>query len=87
MRVIVIGAGVVGASVAYRLAQGGAVVSVLERDRVGAGTSGSSFAWTNSNNKTPRAYHDLNVAGMRAHAALRDEFGATPWWHGGGSIE
>jgi glycine/D-amino acid oxidase-like deaminating enzyme len=87
MRVIVIGAGVVGASVAYRLAQGGAAVSVLERDRVGGGTSGSSFAWTNSNNKTPRAYHDLNVAGMRAHAALRDEFGATPWWHDGGSIE
>ncbi len=87
MRVIVIGAGVVGASVAYRLAQGGAAVSVLERDRVGGGTSGSSFAWTNANNKTPRAYHDLNVAGMRAHAALGDEFGATPWWHGGGSIE
>jgi glycine/D-amino acid oxidase-like deaminating enzyme len=87
MRVIVIGAGVVGASIAYRLAQGGAAVSVLERDRVGGGTSGSSFAWTNSNNKTPRAYHDLNVAGMRAHAALRDEFGTTPWWHGGGSIE
>jgi glycine/D-amino acid oxidase-like deaminating enzyme len=87
MRVIVIGAGVVGASVAYRLAQGGAAVSVLERDRVGGGTSGSSFAWTNANNKTPRAYHDLNVAGMRAHAALRDEFGETPWWHGGGGIE
>ena len=24
---------------------------------------------------------------MKAHAALRDEFGATPWWHGGGSLE
>jgi glycine/D-amino acid oxidase-like deaminating enzyme len=32
-------------------------------------------------------YHDLNVAGMRAHAALGEEFGGTPWWHGGGSIE
>ncbi|HEY2230375.1 MAG TPA: FAD-dependent oxidoreductase, partial [Xanthobacteraceae bacterium] len=29
----------------------------------------------------------LNVAGMKAHAALADEFGATPWWHGGGSLE
>jgi glycine/D-amino acid oxidase-like deaminating enzyme len=24
---------------------------------------------------------------MKAHAALRDEFGATPWWYGGGSLE
>ncbi len=87
MRVIVIGAGVVGASVAFRLAQAGADVLVLEAARVGGGTSGISFAWTNAHNKPPRPYHDLNVAGMKAHAALRDEFGATPWWHGGGSLE
>ena len=87
IKMIVIGAGVMGASVAYRLAQAGAAVTVLEATRVGGGTSGSSFAWTNSNKKPPKPYHDLNVAGMKAHAALADEFGATPWWHGGGSIE
>lgn len=87
IKTIVIGAGVMGASVAYRLAQAGALVTVLEATRIGGGTSGTSFAWTNSNKKPPRAYHDLNVAGMKAHAALADEFGATPWWHGGGSIE
>jgi glycine/D-amino acid oxidase-like deaminating enzyme len=90
-KVIVIGAGVMGASAAFRLAQAGAEVTVLEAGRVGGGTSGISFAWTNSHNKPPRAYHDLNVAGMRAHAGLREEFGATPqgasWWHGGGSVE
>ncbi len=86
-RCVVIGAGVVGASVAHRLAESGASVTVLEAGRVGGGTSGVSFAWTNSNNKPPRAYHDLNVAGMRAHAALAEEFGDTPWWHGGGSVE
>jgi glycine/D-amino acid oxidase-like deaminating enzyme len=74
--------------VAFRLAQAGARVGVLESaDRFGAGTSGRSFAWTNSNHKPPRAYHDLNVAGMRAHAALRDEFGSIPWWHEGGSVD
>lgn len=86
IKTIVIGAGVMGASVAYRLAQAGALVTVLEATRIGGGTSSTSFAWTNSNKKPPRAYHDLNVAGMKAHAALADEFGATPWWHGGGSI-
>ena len=59
VNVIVVGAGIVGSSVAYRLAQSGAKVSVLEADRIGGGTSGTSFAWTNSNGKTPRAYHDL----------------------------
>ncbi len=54
---------------------------------MGGGTSSCSFAWTNSNAKTPRAYHDLNVAGMKMHAALAGEFGAAPWWHGGGSVE
>src|SRR5271170_5851886 len=86
-KVIVIGAGVMGASAAFQLAQAGADVTVLEAGRVGGGTSGISFAWTNSHNKPPRAYHDLNVAGMRAHAGLREEFGATPWWHSGGSVE
>jgi glycine/D-amino acid oxidase-like deaminating enzyme len=86
MRVIVIGGGVVGASAAYRLARGGAGVTLLDRGRFCGGTSAASFAWSNANNKTPRAYHDLNVEGMRAHAALRTEFGAAPWWHGGGNV-
>ncbi len=86
-RIVVIGAGVMGASVAYRLAMAGASVTVLEAGRIGGGTSTCSFAWTNSNDKEPRAYHDLNVAGMKAHAALAEEFGATPWWHGGGNVE
>jgi glycine/D-amino acid oxidase-like deaminating enzyme len=88
MDIIVIGAGVIGAAVAYRLTQAGARVTVLEAAAaIGQGTSGRSFAWTNSNQKTPRVYHDLNVAGMQAHAALRDDFGALPWWHGGGSVD
>ena len=86
-KMIVIGAGVVGASVAFRLAQAGADVTVFEATRIGGGTSGISFAWTNAHKKPPKPYHDLNVGGMKAHAALTDEFGATPWWHGGGSLE
>lgn len=86
-RVIVIGAGAIGATVACRLALGGAEVVLLEAGRPGGGTSGTSFAWANSHDKAPRAYHDLNLAGMRAHAALAAEFGASPWWHDGGCLE
>ena len=64
---------------------------MLEAGRVGGGTSGISFAWTNAHNKPPRPYHELNVAGMKAHAALREEFAGAPqgahWWHPGGSLE
>jgi glycine/D-amino acid oxidase-like deaminating enzyme len=87
MKAIVIGAGVVGSAVAYRLIEAGASVTILEGNRVGGGTSGISFAWTNAHNKPPRPYHDLNVGGMKAYAALKEEFGQTPWLHPNGSIQ
>lgn len=83
--VLVVGAGCVGASVAYRLAERGAAVTVLDAGAPGAGTSGASFAWTNSFNKTPRDYHDLNVAGMEEHAGLAKELGGG-WLHQDGAL-
>lgn len=84
--VAVIGAGVVGASVAFRLAQRGATVWIIDKAQPGQGTSGASFAWVNSNQKTPRDYFELNLAGLREHQALRDELGAAPWLHDGGNL-
>ena len=72
-KAIVIGAGIVGASVAYRLSQAGVGVTVLEAVRPAAYTSSSSFAWVNSNNKLPRPYHDLNAGGMAEHYRLARE--------------
>jgi glycine/D-amino acid oxidase-like deaminating enzyme len=85
-RAIVVGAGCVGASVACRLAQRGAAVTVLEAGLPGAGTSGASFAWVNSFNKTPRDYHELNVAGMEEHGALAKELGGGGWLHQEGAL-
>jgi glycine/D-amino acid oxidase-like deaminating enzyme len=62
-------------------------VTVFEAGHVGCGTSSATFGYTNANHKPPREYQDLNVAGMRAHVALRDELGATPWLHDTGNIE
>jgi glycine/D-amino acid oxidase-like deaminating enzyme len=87
MRVVVIGSGIVGSSAAYECAKAGAKVTVLEAGRIAGATSSISFAWTNATTKQPRAYHDLNVAGMRAHLELRRDFGATPWFNQTGSIE
>lgn len=84
--VIVIGAGVVGAAVTYRLAQGGARVTLVDAGEPGRGTSASSFAWLNSHNKEPRHYHDLNVAGIAEHLALAGEFADAPWLHLDGGL-
>ena len=69
-RCVVIGAGILGASVAARLAAAGLRVTLLDQDQPGRAASRWSFAWTNSNDKAPRPYHDLNHAGMRAWAEL-----------------
>ncbi len=73
LRIAVIGAGIVGASVAFRLSQNGAEVQVLDRGRPASGTTSVSFAWINANSKTPREYFELNRAGMEEHLKLADE--------------
>lgn len=70
MKVIVVGAGVLGVSVARWLALAGEEVLLLDRQGPGTGTSATTFAWTNSSRKPAPAYHRLNLAGMEEHAAL-----------------
>ena len=73
MRVAVIGAGIVGASVAFRLAESGAArVWIVDKSGSGSGTTSASFAWANANNKTPRDYFELNRTGLEEHLRLRD---------------
>ncbi|ALG14641.1 FAD-dependent oxidoreductase [Kibdelosporangium phytohabitans] len=80
--VVVIGAGVYGAAVSASLTRRGARVTVVDAGAPGGGTSGATFSWVNSCGKQPRAYHDLNVAGMHAH---RESGG--DWFHEGGNLE
>lgn len=87
MRVVVVGAGIIGSSVAYEAAKAGAQVTVLEAGKIAGGASGVSFAWTNATGKRPQSYFALNVAGMRAHLDLSREFGTCPWFKQTGSLE
>lgn len=85
MHVIVIGAGVVGISIAAHLAEGGTQVTILERGQIGAGTSATSYAWVNANGKEPQAYFALNAAGVKAHHELAPAGSA--WFVPGGHLE
>jgi len=84
---VVIGAGVLGVSVAARLAATGMSVTLLEADQPGRGTSRWSFAWVNSNDKGPRPYHDLNHAGIRAWAELAPGLDGAAWYRPAGHLE
>ncbi len=66
LHVVVVGAGIVGASIAHHLARRHVTVTVLERQQPGAGASSHSFAWLNAFGKEPFAYHDLNRRSMEA---------------------
>jgi glycine/D-amino acid oxidase-like deaminating enzyme len=85
-RVIVIGAGILGASAAFRLSKAGAAVTIVDRNEPGTGTTGNSFAWVNANQKTPREYFELNLAGMKEHDRLEEELGGAPWLHHTGNL-
>lgn len=74
--VVVIGGGIIGASIAYHLAVAGARVTVLEAGKPAGGATMNSFAWLNAGNKRPRPYHMLNLLGMMGWHRLQSELGA-----------
>jgi glycine/D-amino acid oxidase-like deaminating enzyme len=92
-QVIVIGAGIIGASIAYHLAKRGAKVTILERARPASGATGKSFAWINATfSKQPYPYFALNLQGIaewkrlerELRGALRiDWCGSVEWYPSG----
>ena len=70
--VVVIGAGIVGASIAWRLSSRGCDVTIIDRAQPGSGASNHSFAWINAGSKEPLHYHNLN----RRSLEMWDSFAA-----------
>ena len=87
-RVVIAGSGIIGASIAYHLAKRGAQVTVLEKQRPGAGATEKSFAWINATfSKQPRAYYELNSLGIAGWRRLQIELGDSLKVQWGGSVE
>lgn len=70
--VIVIGAGIVGASLAWHLTRDGARVTIVAADEEGAGGTATpcSFAWLNASWHNPRFYYDFRLRSMAAWERL-----------------
>ncbi|MCX5479552.1 FAD-dependent oxidoreductase [Kaistia geumhonensis] len=71
--VVVVGAGIVGASIAWHLAQSGCRVTLVEAEaEAGRGVTGRAFGWINliHGDHSNRRAHDLQRRAVAAHEAL-----------------
>ncbi|MER6526141.1 FAD-dependent oxidoreductase [Streptomyces sp. NPDC001508] len=70
MKVAVLGAGIVGTAVAWRLAEAGADVLVVDVSQPGAAATGASLAWANASSAASEDYFALRVAGLDEHRLI-----------------
>jgi len=87
LKVAVVGAGIVGATIAFRLAARDAEVTVFDKGRPGFGATGHSFAWINATAKTPRSYHELNRRSMGLWDRLVRDLATDVGLRWGGQLE
>lgn len=86
LKVVIAGAGIVGAALAYRLAVAGATVTIIDREGPASHASLGTFAWINATwAKQPRSYHTLTQRSVMGWGALQSELNIPIKW--GGSLE
>lgn len=71
--IVVIGAGIIGASIAYHLARRGAAVTIFDKTGPAAEATGKSFAWINANHVADDAYHRLRYQSLAEYRRLDQE--------------
>ena len=78
MNVLIVGAGLIGSSIAWRLAQAGAHVKLVDAGRFGGETSsaGAGMLAPGGEFEGPSVWFDLGVEGMRMYPAFVDELRA-----------
>src|SRR5271163_1631813 len=71
--VLIIGAGIIGASIAWHLARAGARVTVTEANEPGGLATRHSWAWINASWGNPETYFRLRVRAMDEWRRLEQE--------------
>jgi glycine/D-amino acid oxidase-like deaminating enzyme len=84
----VIGAGIIGAAIAHRLAEQGRAVLLLDQSdsQTGSNATAASFAMVTAREQTPRALYDLSRAAMEDYRRLAWKLAPAPWYHVEGSL-
>jgi glycine/D-amino acid oxidase-like deaminating enzyme len=86
MRIVVVGAGMVGICVSLRLSQRGAAVTLIDGRGPCEGTSGTSFAWLDASHPSLEPYVGLNLAGLASWRRLGQLLGDPEWLRLTGTI-
>src|SRR5690348_15850125 len=82
--IIVVGAGIIGASVAWHLVRAGASVTVIEAGTPGGVATANSWAWINASHGNPERYVRLRMRAMAEWRRLEGEVpGLQVVWSGG----
>jgi glycine/D-amino acid oxidase-like deaminating enzyme len=80
---VVVGAGIVGASVAYHAARAGAVVALVDAGRPGAGVTADSFGWIGASGVRTGPAAGLRATATEEYRRLEAELSALPvTWSG-----
>ena len=80
---IVIGAGIIGSSIAYELSKRGVKVTLIDKKAPGSACSGSSFSWINATKpKKPYSYNLFSQLGINAFHLLQKELSLNIKWSG-----
>ena len=82
MHVVIVGAGILGASIAYHLTLHGVQVTVVDAGRPGEGATRVAFAWLNAYGKAPFSYYDLNRRSIDMWAGFARRLGVHVTWGG-----
>ncbi|QKD00193.1 NAD(P)/FAD-dependent oxidoreductase [Mesorhizobium loti] len=83
-QVIVIGAGIIGASIAWHLTKAGAQVTVIADSAPGGVATPNSFAWINASWGNPEPYFRLRIRAMAEWKRLANDLPGLPLaWCGG----
>jgi len=86
LNIVVAGAGIIGASIAYHLAKAGARVTVIDKIGPASHASRGTFAWINATwAKQPRSYHTFAQQSLSGWHELQGALSLPVRW--GGSLE
>jgi len=77
-QIVVIGAGIIGASIAWHLAKAGAQVTIISESGAGGVATPNSFAWINASWGNPEVYFRLRTRAMAEWKRLANELPGLP---------
>lgn len=72
-KVVVVGAGIVGASIAYHLARRGAPVTLVDKGQPAGAVTGKAFGWINVSHSVPEPYLRLRLLAVQEYRRLEQE--------------